>query len=57
MTSSSQARIFYGFIPILGNEVVIKQYKGDLRGFFREIRAFTELERAPNNQDENSEQV
>ena len=29
----------------MGIKVVLKQYVGDLRGMFREIKIFTELER------------
>ena len=44
-----QARVFFGREPNLGIKVVVKQYRNDLRGFFREIRIFTELERTRKN--------
>ena len=49
LSSSMQARVFFGREPNLGIKVVVKQYKNDLRGFFREIRIFTELERTRKN--------
>ena len=50
-SSSMQARIFFGREPNLGTKVVVKQYKNDLKGFFREIRIFTELERIRKNKN------
>ena len=44
-----QARVFFGREPNLGIKVVVKQYKNDLRGIFREIRIFTEIERLKKN--------
>ena len=44
-SQSMQARVFFGREPNLGIKVVLKQYQNDLRGIFREIRIFTELER------------
>ena len=49
LSSSLQARVFFGREPNLGIKVVVKQYRNDLRGFFREIRIFTELERTRKN--------
>ena len=46
---SKQARIFFGRETSLGIKVVVKQYKNDLRGLFREIKIFTELERNKSN--------
>ena len=40
-----QATVFFGREPNLGIKVVLKQYRRDLRGIFREIKIFTELER------------
>ena len=48
-SQSMQARVFFGREPNLGIKVVLKQYKDDLRGIFREIRIFTELERIRKN--------
>ena len=48
-SASMQARIFFGREPNLGIKVVVKQYKNDLRGIFREIRIFTEIERLKKN--------
>ena len=44
-----QAQVFFGHEPSLGTKVVLKQYKNDLRGIFREIRIFTEIERLKKN--------
>ena len=44
-SQSMQAKVFFGREPNLGIKVVLKQYTNDLRGMFREIRIFTELER------------
>ena len=46
-----QAQIFFGREPNLGTKVVVKQYKNDLKGFFREIRIFTEFERIRKNKN------
>ena len=45
-TSSAQATIFFGRETDLGIRVVVKQYKVNLSGLYREIKIFTELERA-----------
>ena len=44
-----QAQVFFGHEPNLGTKVVLKQYTNDLRGIFREIRIFTEIERLKKN--------
>ena len=48
-SSSNKAHVFFGRENNLGIKVVLKQYQNDLRGFFREIRIFTELERIRKN--------
>ena len=45
-TSSAQAIVFFGREADIGIRVVIKQYKLNLSGMYREIKIFTELERA-----------
>ena len=45
-----QATVFFGREASLGIRVVLKQYRNDLRGIFREIKIFTELERLKNQE-------
>ena len=49
-SSSMQATVFFGREASLGIRVVLKQYRNDLRGIFREIKIFTELERLKKKQ-------
>ena len=44
-SESSQAAVFFGRETNLGIRVVLKQYKSNLHGIFREIKIFTEIER------------
>ena len=46
-----QATVFFGREPVLGIKVVLKQYRKDLRGIYREIKIFTELERLKNKKN------
>ena len=48
-----QATVFFGREPVLGIKVVLKQYRKDLRGIYREIKIFTELERLKNKKRKN----
>ena len=48
-----QATVFFGREPSLGIKVVLKQYRRDLRGIYREIKIFTELERLKNKKRKN----
>ena len=45
-SNSAQATVFFGREADIGIRVVIKQYKLNLSGMYREIKIFTELERA-----------
>ena len=49
--SSAQAKVFFGREADLNIRVVLKQYKLNLKGMFREIKIFTELERRKNNEE------
>ena len=49
--SSAQAKVFFGREADLNFRVVLKQYKLNLKGMFREIKIFTELERRKNNEE------
>ena len=48
-----QATVFFGREPVLGIKVVLKQYRKDLRGIYREIKIFTELERLKSKKRKN----
>ena len=48
---SAQAKVFFGRESDLGIRVVLKQYKLNLNGMFREIKIFTELEREKNGEE------
>ena len=49
-TSSAQATVFFGREADIGIRVVVKQYKVNLSGMYREIKIFTELERAKHSE-------
>ena len=44
-SKSAQAKVFFGRETNLSIKVVLKQYKTNLKGLYRELKLFTELER------------
>ena len=50
-SNSTQAQVFFGREAELNFRVVLKQYKLNLKGIFKEIKIFTELERRKNNEE------